>query len=192
MRRTIIAMVLALGACARGQPDLINFRASNQGPDEFSVLPTLPLELKGLPADVAALPPPSPGGANLADPTPIADAYAALGGSISAANRPADGGIVNYASRRGVTPNVRSELAADDARYRQQRRGRLLERVFGVSTYYDAYQPQSMDQYRELERIRRAGVKNPAAPPPDVELPQRPIASDGPSFYDPTAAISGG
>jgi hypothetical protein len=193
MRRTIIlGVVLALGACAQGQPDLINFRASNEGPDEFSVLPTRPLVLEGLPATVASLPAPTPGGPNLTDPTPVADAYAALGGSMAAANRPADGGIVNYASRRGVNPGIRSELAADDGRYRQRRRGRLLERVFGVSTYYSAYEPQSMDQYRELERARRAGVRNPAAPPPDVEVPRRPIAAVGPSFYDPSPAISGG
>jgi hypothetical protein len=193
MRRTMILGVLfALGACAQGQPDLINFRASNEGPDEFSVLPTQPLVLEGLPSTVASLPPPTPGGPNLTDPTPVADAYAALGGSMAAANRSGDGGIVNYASRGGVNPNIRTELAVDDGRYRQRRRGRLLERVFGVSTYYGAYEQQSLDQYRELERVRRAGVPNPAAPPPDVEVPQRPVASDGPSFYDPSPAISGG
>lgn len=188
----ILGMILALSACARGQPDLINFRASNEGPDEFSVLPTLPLVLEGLPTDVAALPPPTPGSSNLTDPRPVADAYAALGGSIAAQNRPADGGIVNYASRQGVSPGIRPELAADDAAYRRVRRGRFLERVFGVTSYYSAYEVQSLNQYGELERVRRAGVRNPAAPPPDVELPPKPTVSDGPSFYDPSPAISGG
>ena len=190
MRRVVtLGLVLALGACARGEPDLIRFRATSEGPDEFSVLPTQPLTLDELPAE---LPPPTPGGGNLTDPTPVADAYSALGGSMAAANRSADGGIVNYASRRGVNPNIRTELAVDDARFRSQRRGRLLERLFGVTSYYDSYEVQSLDQYRELQRIRRAGVRNPAAPPPDVELPRKPVASDGPSFYDPSPAISGG
>lgn len=193
MRRALILVaVLALGACERGEPDLIRFRATGEGPDEFGVLPTQPLTLEELPAEVAELPPPTPGAGNRTDPTPVADAYAALGGSMAAANRSADGGIVNYASRRGVDPNIRAELAANDARYRGQRRGRLLERLFGVTSYYDAYRGMSLDQYRELQRIRRAGVRNPAAPPPDVEVPQKPIVSDGPSFYDPSPAISGG
>lgn len=193
MRRAMtLVMVLALAACTRGEPDLIRFRATNDGPDEFSVLPTQPLTLEELPADVSSLPSPTPGGGNLTDPTPVANAYAALGGSMAAANRPADGGIVNYASRGGVNPNIRTELAADDARFRQQRRGRLLERVFGVTSYYDSYRVQSLDQYRELQRIRGAGVRNPAAPPPDVELPRKPVAADGPSFYDPSSSVSGG
>lgn len=190
-RATILGMVLALGACARGEPDLIQFRSNGQGPDEFSVLPTQPLVLEDLPQDVAALPAPTPGESNLTDPTPVADAYAALGGGARAASGGADGGIVNYAARRGISPAIRDELASDDRRYRQRRRGRLLERLFGVNTYYDAYASQSLDQYRELDRIRRAGLRNPAAPPEGVDLPQRPVVSDGPSFYDPSPAISG-
>ncbi len=62
MRRAImLGAILALGACARGEPDLINFRAFSHGPDEFGVLPTKPLVLEGLPQNVAALPPPAPG-----------------------------------------------------------------------------------------------------------------------------------
>lgn len=193
MRRAImLGAVLALGACARGEPDLINFRATDQGPDEFGILPGKPLVLEQLPQDVAALPPPTPGGSNLTDPTPEADAYAALGGSAAAAGGPADGGIVNYATRNGVEPNIRAELAADDLRYRQRRPGLFLERLFGVNTYFDAYAPQSLDQYGELERIRRAGIRNPAAPPEGVEPARQPTAVDGPSFYDPSPAISGG
>ena len=191
-RAIILGAVLALGACARGEPDLINFQATAQGPDEFGVVPTKPLVLEELPQEVAALPPPTPGGPNLTDPTPEADAYAALGGSAAAASRPADGGIVNYAARNGIDPNIRAELAVDDLRYRQRRPGRLLERVFGVNTYFDAYSRQSLDQYDELERIRRAGIRNPAAPPPGVEPATTPTAVDGPSFDDPSPAISGG
>lgn len=191
MRRAIIlGAALALGACARGEPDLINFRASQQGPDEFAIVPSKPLVLEDLPQEVAALPAPTPGGPNLTDPTPVSDAYAALGGSAAAARRGADGGIVNYASRNGVDPNIRTELAVADAAYRQERRGLLLERLFGVTTYYGAYAPQSLDQYGELRRVRNAGLRNPAAPPEGVKPEIPPSAVDGPSFYDPSPAIS--
>lgn len=192
-RATILAVVLALGACSSGEPDLIRFRAddNDRGPDEFAIVPSQPLSLEGLPESVAALPAPQPGGVNLTDPTPIADAYAALGGSLAAADRPADGGIVNYAARGGINPNIRAELAADDYLQRKRRPGRVLERIFGTTTYYDAYAAQSLDQYGELSRVRRAGLRNPAAPPPDVELPARRTATDGPSFYDPSPLVSG-
>lgn len=192
MRRAImLGAMLALGACAREEPDLLNFRATAEGPDEFRILPTKPLVLEDLPQDVGALPQPTPGGANLTDPTPEADAFAALGGSATALNRPADGGIVNYAAREGIDPNIRAELAADDLRYRQRRPGRFLERLFGVNTYFDAYERQSLDQYRELQRFRRAGVPNPAAPPQGVETERPSSGIDGPSFYDPSPASSG-
>ena len=187
-----LGLVLVFGACSRGEPNLLNFRASGEGPDEFAVLPTKPLTLESLPQDAAALPVPTPGGQNLTDPTPEADAYAALGGSAAALARPADGGIVNYATRSGIDPQIRTELATDDLEYRQRRRGRLLERVFGVTTYYRQYGAQSLDQYGELDRIRRSGIRNPAAPPEGVETNVPARAIDGPSFYDPSPAISGG
>jgi hypothetical protein len=37
--------------------------------------------------------------------------------------------------------------------------------VFNVSVYFKAYRPQSLDQYAELYRLRRAGVRTVAAPP---------------------------
>jgi hypothetical protein len=40
-----------------------------------------------------------------------------------------------------------------------------LERLFNVNVYFKAYKKQELDQYRELERFRRAGIRTPAAPP---------------------------
>ena len=77
-----IALVtaLALGGCGAKdkQPELMNLRSSTSGPDEFGILPTKPL---AMPDSLTELPAPTPGGANITDPTPQADAVAALGGN---------------------------------------------------------------------------------------------------------------
>jgi hypothetical protein len=161
----MIAMVaaLALAACAERDPQLYNLRSDSGGPDEFAILPTKPIEM---PQDMASLPPPTPGGTNRTDPTPQADAYAALGGRPEVLTRGVtDPGIVRYATRYGVDPGIREQLAAADLEFRRQNDGRLLERLFSVSVYFKAYRPFELDQHRELERFRRAGVRTPAAPP---------------------------
>jgi hypothetical protein len=43
--------------------------------------------------------------------------------------------------------------------------GRLLERLFNVNVYFKAYRSQELDQYLELQRLRRLGIRTPAAPP---------------------------
>ncbi|MBJ3764124.1 DUF3035 domain-containing protein [Maribius pontilimi] len=167
--RYIAALGLSLGlsACG-GTPDLITLRKDGPGPDEFAVLPNKPLQT---PANLNALPPPTPGGANRTDATPQADAIAALGGRASAVQ---GGGVqgpalVSHARRFGVDSSIRQTLAAEDLAFRRDNDGRLLERVLNVTTYYNAYRGQSLDQYAELERFRRAGVRTPAVPPPNVE-----------------------
>lgn len=166
-RLTAFALVLALGACARGEPDLLTPARGGDGPDEFAILPNAPLQA---PEDYAALPPPTPGGANRTDRTPLADAAVALGGRPGAAGAvPArDAGLVGYAARGGVARDIRGTLATEDLAFRDRNRGRVLERLVGNNTYYRAYRRQSLDQYAELERFRRAGVRTPAAPPDSV------------------------
>ena len=158
---TLGAALIALAACGRGDPQLMNLRNTESGPDEFAILPTNPIEI---PTDLAALPPPTPGGVNRVDPDPEGDAIRALGGNVARANRAA-GDIVGYAGRFGVTPDIRGTLAAEDLEYRSSNRGRVLERLFNLNVYFDAYRPMSLDRYAELERLRRAGVRTPAAPP---------------------------
>ena len=59
---TLGAMLVALAACGgSGDPNLMNLRNTESGPDEFSVLPTEPIEM---PQDLASLPTPTPGGVN--------------------------------------------------------------------------------------------------------------------------------
>ena len=166
----IIAMALAaLSACNRSsEPKLLNISQPRaEGPDEFAILPAKPLEM---PEDMAALPDPTPGGGNLTDPTPFADAAVAMGGNPEALNRrSSDGALRSYASRYGVDSNIRAQLAAFDLEYRRQNDGRLLERLFNVNVYFRAYEPMSLDQYAELERLRRRGIRTSSAPPEPVE-----------------------
>ena len=122
-----------------------------------------------MPDDLAALPEPTPGGANITDPTPEADAVAALGGRPEALTRQGisagNGGLVSYASRFGVAQDVRTQLAAEDLEYRRKNDGRLLERLFNVNVYYKAYLPMSLDKYATLEYWRSRGVRTVGAPP---------------------------
>lgn len=157
---------LALSACSSDRnPELMNLRNSGEGPDEFLIVPNKPLET---PPDMASLPAPTPGGTNLAGATPKADAVAALGGNLDRAQA-GNAGLVSYTTRFGADVAIRSDLARADLEYRRQNNGRLLERLFNVSVYNDAYRPFELDQYAELERFRRAGVRTPSAPPEELE-----------------------
>lgn len=164
----MLALVV-LTACGSSDeaPNLMNIRSSTSTPDEFGILPVKPIEM---PSDLAQLPPPTPGGANRTDPTPRADAIAALGGrperTVAQGQVPgSDAGIVNYTSRFGRDANVRAELAAEDLEFRRNNRGRPFERLANLNVYFDAYEDQSLDQHRELERFRGGGARNVSAPP---------------------------
>lgn len=162
---TLGAALVALAACGgSGDPRLMNLRNTESGPDEFSILPTEPIEI---PQNLSELPPPTPGGVNRTDPDPESDAIRALGGNPERAARAA-GDIVGYTTRFGVSPDIRGVLAAEDLEFRRRNDGRLLERVFDVNVYFRAYRRMALDRYAELERLRRAGVRTPAAPPAEV------------------------
>lgn len=175
IRAVAICALVALTACGRlagdeeKAPKLLNIKPQGRSPDEFTVLPTKPLQMPG---DLATLPEPTPGGTNITDPTPEADAVAALGGNPAALDRTAvpagNGGLVSYAARRGTSSDIRQVLAAEDLEYRRKHDGRLLERWFSVNVYYRAYGPMSLDQYAELERWRAAGARTVGAPPEET------------------------
>ena len=94
---------VVLSACGNGNdtPSLFNLEQPGNGPDEFAILPPRPLQL---PENLAELPAPTPGGANLTDPTPNADAIVALGGNPKAAGGiPAsDAALVRHAAQSGA------------------------------------------------------------------------------------------
>lgn len=159
-----VGMVALLSACAGGDRGLRDLRSNGGGPDEFRVIPAAPLIL---PSDLNALPTPTPGGTNLTDPTPNADAVAVLGGNPNAlvpAGIPSrDGALVTAASRNGVDPAIRQTLASEDAAFRNQRA--RLSLFGGRDRYFSAYARQALDAFAELQRFRNAGVATPSAPP---------------------------
>lgn len=159
----LIGAVFAFSACSKGDPRLMNLETTQSGPDEFSILPTKPLQA---PPNFTELPTPTPGGANISDPTPHADAVAALGGNLKAGGlRRNEGALISATGRYGVAANIREELAAADKEWRSENQGRVLERLFNVNVYYRAYEAMELDQHNELERLRLLGIWTPSAPP---------------------------
>ena len=184
MRAFALTLTIAAGLGVAGcsnNPQLMNIDSGQNSPDEFAILPTKPLTM---PTDLAVLPAPTPGGANITDPTPLGDAVGALGGNpqrladngIGAA----DGGLVNYASRFGRDPAIRQVTAQEDVEWRSRNGRRLLEVLARSNVYYRAYQPMTLDSWTELERWRPTGVQLPAAPPRDRGQPVANPIDDAP------------
>ena len=110
---SVVAMIgiVLLAGCARDR--LV------RSPEEFDVLPLRPLEI---PSDTSRLPP--PGGRNLAEPDPLADGLAALGGDprrASDARLLGAGAVLGQAARprrgflAGLFGGGRAGLALDPA-----------------------------------------------------------------------------
>ena len=167
----LLVLVLAVSACGAGKNEdgevrLTRLKNTGEGPDEFLILPRKPLEQ---PEDLTALPLPTPGVKNLADPTPKADAILALGGNPNAIRRTSvprsDSSLVKYADRHGGDENIRAVLAAEDVEVRR-RYGRVnILRLFPTSDYNNAYNEQWLNAYEESERLKRNGINTPSSPP---------------------------
>ncbi|SCZ66658.1 Beta-barrel assembly machine subunit BamF [Epibacterium ulvae] len=166
MRFSIALMMTMAILAACGQSGLRELTSDGEGPDEFLILPTKPLEQ---PANLTELPKPTPGAANLSDATPKAEAIAALGGNaaaLDAANVPArDGALVLAAGRFGVEENVRADLAQADADFRRRENRTARFKLFRVDRYSEAYRRQALNPNRQNRIFRRAGIETPAAPP---------------------------
>jgi hypothetical protein len=164
----LIVTLCLLAACGNRGEDvtLSRITSTGAGPDEFSVLPSKPLQT---PEDFAALPTPTPGAGNLTDQNPKADGVAALGGNPAAlsATAPAasESALLRHATRNGTQPAIRETLAAEDQQIRSSY-GRINILSLGpTDDYTDAYKDQWLDSYAEEERMRRSGVETPNAPP---------------------------
>ncbi|MDB0052249.1 DUF3035 domain-containing protein [Ascidiaceihabitans sp.] len=163
MRPFVISLlVVSLTACAND--GLRKFNAPGNGPDDFLVSPSKPLQE---PASYAALPAPTPGQGNLVDATPLEDAVAALGGRRDNPNGSIpvrDGAIVQHASRFGVTPNIRAELAAKDAAFRKSKILFTQFRIVKDDLYSEVYKGQSLDPNEIAGLYRKSGIATPTAP----------------------------
>ncbi|WP_424831821.1 DUF3035 domain-containing protein [Ruegeria sp.] len=167
MPRAILALTLAAAVAGCSDIGLRNLQPPGPGPDEFSVLPVKPLTQ---PQDYAFLPAPTPGGGNLTDPTPQADAVIALGGSSAALNPntaipSSDGALVTASSRYGVPSNTREVTAQEDAEFRKRKARFTRLRLFPVDRYSQAYKRQALDADAQNEAARRQGIETPSAPP---------------------------
>lgn len=163
----VLAGIVALAGCSKG--GLRELQKPGTGPDEFLVLPAKPLSQ---PDSYAQLPVPTPGGANITDPNPNADAVAALGGSptLLAAGDGVperDLALVRSSGRYGVQPDIRESLAAEDAAFRKRENRTARFKLFNVDRYSDAYKRQTLDPHTVNQQFRRAGVPTPSAPPAD-------------------------
>lgn len=169
--RLVLMMLLILGMAACGTREdkdikLTKFKKTGNGPDEFTIIPSKPLQP---PEDFNVLPAPTPGGSNLTDQNPRGDGIAALGGNpgalIAGGVSSADGALLSHTSRHGVPGNIRQTLRAEDEKTRRSH-GRV--NIFNIGPnddYTSAYRKQWLDAYAEHYRLRRLGVSTPTAPP---------------------------
>lgn len=158
-------ILLVLAGCDRSQGigKMLNLANTSSGPDEFAILPGLPLQD---PDNYRDLPTPTPGSANLVDPKPEEDAVLALGGNMRATGmNSSEMALVAAARRLGVSDDIRAVLAREDEAFRRANQGRLLERLFNSNIYFSAYSDQSLDAEEELQRLRALGLRTPTAPP---------------------------
>lgn len=167
-RLIAIALILGVAACGSKDKDvqLRKIKHEGNGPDEFSIIPSKPLEA---PENFSTLPPPTPGGSNRTDQNPRGDGIAALGGNpgalVASGISSADGALVNHARRYGHNSNIRQTLRIEDQETRR-RHGRVNILNIGPNDdYTNAYRRQWLDAQAEFERLRARGVTVPSAPP---------------------------
>lgn len=166
MRAIALTTTMLLLAACSTDPQLMTLERGNSGPDEFAIVPTRALSM---PTDLNALPAPTPGGANITDPNPQADAVAALGGNpgqlAAQGVGAADGALLAHASRLGRDAGIRQTLASEDLEWRSRHGRRLLEVLARSNVYYRAYEPMTLDSWAEADRWRPTGVQMPSSPP---------------------------
>ncbi len=159
----LVLISVALSACANnGLRDLQN---SSDGPDEFMLQPSKPLSA---PASYSDLPVPTPGQSNLTDRSALNEGVTAFGGKPESAGGPiprVDGALVTHASRLGVVPNIRSDLAETDAQFRKRKARFTQFRIVPVDRYNQAYSRQALNPDTEAAKWRRAGARTPSSPP---------------------------
>ncbi|KIN74764.1 DUF3035 domain-containing protein [Sulfitobacter guttiformis] len=165
MRKFALLFVLPALVAGCANVGLRDLQSNSKGPDEFGIEPVASLQA---PASYSELPTPTPGGANLASRSALAEGTQAFGGTVSDPNGPipaSDGALVQHASRLGVSAGIRETLAQTDADFRR-RKARLTQfRIVPVDRYNQAYRREALDARAEQNRWRNAGARTPSAPP---------------------------
>jgi hypothetical protein len=140
-----LVLLTVVSGCDRGnkQDDrgLLEKISNRTGPDELAVVPQDPLVA---PTNFSTLPPPNPGGSNLADLTPGFDAVVALTGSAPRGN--------------GAVAGDAALVAAVVARA-----GTAPEDGFNFFGFFGG-NSDLLDAQAELLRLRALGIRTPAAP----------------------------
>lgn len=165
MRKFAILFVLPALIAGCANVGLRDLQSTSSGPDEFGIKPVGALEE---PTNYSELPTPTPGGTNITDKSAIADGTRAFGGRPSDPNGPipaSDGALVQHASRLGVAPNIRGDLAETDAAFRKRKARFTQFRIVPVDRYNQAYKREALDARAEQNRWRSAGARTPSAPP---------------------------
>ncbi|MEM1074015.1 MAG: DUF3035 domain-containing protein [Pseudomonadota bacterium] len=163
--RGLILLLACAAAAACSNSGLRNLESNNRGPDEFLIEPKGELEI---PSDLNDLPAPTPGLSNRTDQDPLDDAVTNLGGRSGDPNAPipsSDGALVTAASRYGVSPNIRQELAAEDAEFRRKQSRFTQYKLFPQDLYNDVYSNQALDARATANAWRNVGTRTPSYPP---------------------------
>lgn len=165
MRRIAVLVLIPLALAACANKGLRELDTNANGPDEFLIAPVKPLEA---PDNYATLPTPTPGQANLTDRSAVNEGITAFGGrpdSATAGIPSSDGALVQHASRLGVTPGVRQQLAETDAQFRKRKARFTQFRIVPTDRYSQAYRRETLNAEAEAIRWRRAGARTPSSPP---------------------------
>ena len=169
-RPTKLIFMLALGlfvtACGRGETIFDkngDFKIRDAGPDEFSIIPTKPLEI---PEDTVTLPEPTLGSKNRVDVEPERDAIVALGGKPDRLDSELiardEQALIAAASRTGVSGNIREQIDADAEVIAKKKRPRFFQRWIGHDGRLQTYKAEALDPTTETNRLRRQGVRTPS------------------------------
>ena len=163
----VIFLTTAVAVSGCGSKGLRELQQPTTGPDEFLVMPADPLTP---PESYTSLPTPTPGGTNLTDQNPQAEAIAALGGNPAALNAggtapSSDGALITASSRYGVDPDVRATLAAEDAAFRKREHRTAQFKLFAVDRYEEAYKKEAINPFEVSQLFRNSGYNTPSAPP---------------------------
>lgn len=163
-----LAAIVALAGCGKSDKGndgglLRSFGLGSEPPMEFAVVPQKPLEL---PADLSALPEPQPGARNRTDLTPLEDALVAVGGNPSGGGTVrGDAALLAATGANRAQADIRQVLAREDAVYREEHHGKLLERLLNRDDEAVIYGGMLLDARREALRLRALGLRTPAIPP---------------------------